>query len=83
MRLSNGTVAWSADGRMIVGLSQLGAGPSSILLFDMDGTTAPRLLLTLSPSQRCRGVTWLPDKSKIIVGLSDRTSDIVLFDQGL
>jgi hypothetical protein len=33
-------------------------------------------------NQRTRGLAWTPDQSHVIVGLSDRTSDIVLFDQG-
>ena len=33
-------------------------------------------------SQRGRGIAWLPDKSKLILGLSERTPNIVLFDQG-
>jgi hypothetical protein len=33
-------------------------------------------------NQRTRGLSWLPDRSAIIVGLDERTSDIVLFDQG-
>jgi Tol biopolymer transport system component len=81
-RLSNGTVTWSHDGQSIVGLSQAGAIETSIYVFEMDRATAPRLLVTLAGNQRCRGIAWFPDKSKVIAGLSSRASDIVLFDQG-
>ncbi len=44
--------------------------------------TPPRQILKLGPGQRGRGIAWLPDRMSLIIGVSERTSDIVLFDQG-
>jgi hypothetical protein len=51
-----------------------------VFLFNLSSSSPTRLLLRLR--RRLRAVTWLPDKTKLIVGLSERPSDIVLFDQG-
>ena len=81
-RLANGSVVWSPDGQVVAGMSNSGQLESGIWVFPMDGRTPPRQILKLGASQRGRGIAWLPDKSKLILGLSERTSDIVLFDQG-
>jgi len=51
-------------------------------MLNIDSGKPPRRLLTKTPSQRIRGLAWLPGQMRVIVGLSERTSDIVLFDQG-
>jgi hypothetical protein len=39
-------------------------------------------LVQLSTDKRPRGVTWAPDGKRVIIGLAERSADIVLFDQG-
>jgi hypothetical protein len=46
----------------------------------LDG--AARRLVQLSTDKRPRGVTWAPDGKRVIIGLAERSADIVLFDQG-
>jgi Tol biopolymer transport system component len=79
-RLYNGAVAWSADSQQIAAITNPGAIDSQVFLFNLSSSSPTRLLLRLR--RRLRAVTWLPDKTKLIVGLSERPSDIVLFDQG-
>src|SRR4029077_13363273 len=80
-RLGNGSVVWSPDGQVVAGMSNSVHRERGIWVFTMEGRTPPRQIVKLGASQRGRGIAWLPDKSKLILGLSERTSDIVLFDQ--
>jgi Tol biopolymer transport system component len=81
-RIANGWVCWSQDGRSIVALSNPGNRPSRLWVFRPDSRAPAWQAAQFTSNQRTRGVAWLPDQSHVIVGLSDRTSDIVLFDQG-
>jgi hypothetical protein len=63
-------------------MSNAGQRESEVWVYTIDGRIPPRRILTLPAGRRIRGLTWFPDKTKLIVGLSERTSDIVLFDQG-
>jgi TolB protein len=81
-RIANGWVCWSKDGRSIVALSNPGNRASRVWVFRPDSGAPARQAAQFTTNQRARGVAWMPDQSHIIVGLSDRTSDIVLFDQG-
>ena len=47
--LANGTVAWSADGKWLAGISSPGTGASSIWMFPADGRAKPRLLIEFGP----------------------------------
>jgi Periplasmic component of the Tol biopolymer transport system len=82
-RFSQGTVAWSADGRSIAGTTDPGTfGDSGVWVLDVDTPRAPAQVTDLPHGQRLRGVTWLPNGKGLIIGVLERTSDIVLFDQG-
>jgi eukaryotic-like serine/threonine-protein kinase len=81
-RLANGAVAWSPDGKWVVGLSDPGNIESIVWLFDVDGKRVPRKVSELGNRQRPRGAAWTPDNARVIIGVTERTSDIVLFDQG-
>ena len=81
-RLANGIAAWSPDGRSVATLSDPGGIESTVWIYDMHGDGAPRRLIRLANNQRPRGISWLPDNRHVMIGLAERTSDIVLFDQG-
>jgi Tol biopolymer transport system component len=78
--LANGTVAWSADGKWLAGISSPGTGASSIWMFPADGKASPRKLIEFGPEGRPWGLTWSPDGRRLVFGLQERTADIVLFD---
>jgi len=81
-RFSQGTLAWSADGRFLAGTIDPGTfGASGVWALDLDTPRAGQLT-ELPHGQRLRGVTWLPNGKGLIIGVLERTSDIVLFDQG-
>jgi len=84
LRFSQGTLAWSEDGRSLAGTTDPGTfGDSGVWVRDVDTPRAPGQLTTDLPhGQRLRGVTWLPNGKGLIIGVLERTSDIVLFDQG-
>ena len=82
-RFTQGTLAWSPDGRAIAGTIDPGTfGDSGVWALTLNGTPAPGPLATLAHGQRARGVTWLRDGQGLIISVLERTSDIVLFDQG-
>ncbi len=81
-RLANGIAAWSPDGRSVATLSDPGGIESTVWIYDMHGDGPPRRLIRLANNQRPRGISWLPDNRRVMIGLAERTSDIVLFDQG-
>jgi TolB protein len=81
-RIANGWVCWSQDGRSIAALSNPGNQASRLWVFRPDSGAPARQPAQFTSNQRTRGLAWTPDQSHVIVGLSDRTSDIVLFDQG-
>ena len=81
-RIANGWVCWSQDGRSVAALSNPGNRASRLWVFRPDSRTPAWQAAQFTSNQRSRGLAWTPDQSHVIVGLSDRTSDIVLFDQG-
>jgi hypothetical protein len=66
----------------VAAISNPGNRESALWLLRVDGENPPRQFLTTRASQRVRGLTWLPGQMRLVVGLAERTSDIVLFDQG-
>ena len=78
--LSNGTVAWSPDGKWLAGISSPGTAASTIWVFPSDGHVPPRRLIEFTSDARAWGVTWSPDGRRLVFGLQERTADIVLFD---
>jgi eukaryotic-like serine/threonine-protein kinase len=77
--ISNGSIAWSPDGRSLAGVAVPGGMRASVWVLPLNG--APRRLIELSKDGRLRGVTWTPDGAHVIIGLVERTSDIVLFER--
>jgi Tol biopolymer transport system component len=80
-RIANGWVCWSPDGRSIAALSNPGNRVSTLWVFRVDDGMPPREIAQFAADQRTRGVAWVPDASGVIVGTTERTSDIVLFDR--
>jgi Tol biopolymer transport system component len=81
-RFSQGTLAWSADGKHIAGTIDPGTfGTSGIWVREIDSPAGSQTA-ELGHGQRARGLTWLPDGKGLIISVLERTSDIVLFDQG-
>ena len=78
--LANGSVAWSPDGRTLAGIMDSGGAAANVWVIPLDGPA--RRLAQLSTDKRPRGVTWAPDGKRLIIGLVERSADIVLFDQG-
>ena len=78
--VANGTLAWSADGRWLAGISSPGTGSSVIWVFPADGKAPPRRLIEFGPEARPWGLAWSPDGRRLVFGLQERTADIVLFD---
>ncbi len=82
-RFSQGTLAWSPDGRSIAGTIDPGTfGATGVWTQTLDGAPTTGPLTELAHLQRPRGVTWLRDGKGLIISVLERTSDIVLFDQG-
>ena len=80
--LTNGSLAWSPDGRFLAGVSDPGAVRGGVWILPLEPAAAPRRLLQASGDQRFRGVAITAAGDGLIIGLQDRTADIVLFDQG-
>jgi eukaryotic-like serine/threonine-protein kinase len=78
--IANGSIAWSPDRTSLAAVVDPAAVPASIWVLPLEGS--PRRLVELSPDNRPRGITWTPDGKHVIIGLVERTGDVVLFDQG-
>jgi len=78
---TNGTTAWSFDGRWLAVTSQNTNAATSIWIVEPDAAMPFRKLVELPIGPRIRGITWTSDGA-LIVGQQDATSDIVLMDQG-
>jgi eukaryotic-like serine/threonine-protein kinase len=78
---TNGTTAWSFDGRRLAVTSQNTNAATSVWLVDPDAAVPFRKLVELPIGPRIRGITWTNDGA-LIVGQQDASSDIVLMDQG-
>ena len=63
-------------------LREAGAAGAAAVYLDIDTPGTAGQLTDLPHGQRPRGVTWLPNGKGLIIGVLERTSDIVLFDQG-
>jgi Tol biopolymer transport system component len=79
--LTNGSVAWSPDGKYVAGYADPGGALSTMWIADIDHRTSTKIL-ELSADRRFRGVTWLPGNSRLIYAIQTQTSDLVMFDQG-
>jgi Tol biopolymer transport system component len=78
--LGNGSLAWSPDARTLAGIVDPGGAAAAVWAIPLEGPA--RRLVQLSTDKRPRGVTWAPDGKRLIIGLVERSADIVLFDQG-
>ena len=78
--ISNGFLAWSADGRRLAAVAVVGLGLATIWIAEPEGKEPLRKLIDLPLSVRPRGITWTADGSGVIVSFQDSSSDIVMFD---
>ena len=77
--LGNGSLAWSPDGRSLAGVRDPGGALAEVWLIPLDRKA--RRLVELSKDRRPRGITWTSDGARVIIGLVERTGDVVLFEQ--
>jgi Tol biopolymer transport system component len=80
--LGNGMVAWSPDGRSLAGISIPGVTNASVWVIPVEPPGAPRRLIEFLGDERPRGITWMPDGQRLVIGFQERTADIVMFDSG-
>lgn len=80
--LANGLVAWSPDGRFLGGISIVGVSNASVWVIPLVGHEPPRRIIEFVGDQRPRGIAWMPDGQHLVIGLQERTADIVMFDNG-
>jgi serine/threonine protein kinase/Tol biopolymer transport system component len=80
--LHNGQVAWSPDGRWLAGISIPGISNASIWVIPVQPPGSPRRLIEFVGDDRPRGIAWMPDGQHLVIGLQQRTADIVMFDNG-
>ena len=80
--LGNGLLAWSPDGRFLAGISIPGVTGASVWVIPLEGNEPPRRIIQFVGDERPRGVAWMPDGQHLVIGLQERTADIVMFDNG-
>ena len=80
--LGNGMVAWSPDGRLLAGISIPGVANASIWVIPVQPPGPPRRIIEFVGDERPRGITWMPDGQRLVIGFQERTADIVMFDSG-
>jgi hypothetical protein len=80
--LANGFAAISADGRRLAAVVDPGGSGSSIWVADLGKGSAFQKVIDLPPDVRPRGATWTADGESLILGTAQRTSHLVVFDQG-
>jgi Tol biopolymer transport system component len=80
--LANGQVAWSPDGRLLAGISVPGVSSASVWVIPVQPPGPPRRILEFVGDDRPRGIAWMPDGQHLVIGLQERTADIVMFDSG-
>jgi serine/threonine protein kinase/Tol biopolymer transport system component len=80
--LHNGQVAWSPDGRMLAGISIPGITNASVWVIPVQPPGLPRRLIEFVGDDRPRGIAWMPDGQHLVIGLQQRTADVVMFDNG-
>lgn len=71
----------SADGRRLAGIVDPGGLAGSIWVADLGRGTAFQKVTDLPADVRVRGAAWT-GTDRLIVGSIQRTSHLVLFDQG-
>jgi Tol biopolymer transport system component len=72
-------IAFSWDGRRLAIGSSPGSGEASVAVFDLD-RGATRKVAALGPFTAVRGVAWSADDRRLIYGLVQHESRILLFD---
>ncbi len=80
--LANGFAVLSADGRRLAGVVDPGGAAGSIWVAELGKGTAFQKIADLPPDVRPRGGAWMPGNDTLIVGTTQRTSHLVVFDQG-
>ena len=76
--MSNGLLAWSPDGRRLLGLARWTILPQEIFVMDIAAREPYRSLVKLPLGSGIHGASWSPDGSSIVIGLEEQKSDIVL-----
>lgn len=79
-QFTNGTLAWSHDGRRLAAISRPANGPATIWIGEPSVPASFRKLLDLRPSVNPLGITWVPDGSGVVVANQQPTSHVILFD---
>ena len=78
--LSNGSAVISPDGQRMAGIVDHGGGTSSIWIADLRRGTPFQKVIDLPADVLVRGATWA-GSDRLIVGTTQRTSHLVVFDQ--
>lgn len=82
LNLANGFAILSPDGRRLAGVVDPGGAAGAIWVADLNARTPFQKVTDLPPDVRPRGATWSAANDALIVGTIQRTSHLVLFDQG-
>ena len=77
---TNGSLAWSPDGRRLAGLRFPINAEASIWIVETTGAAPIRKAIDLPVSMRPRGLTWTADGSSLLISAVQSASDIVMFD---
>ena len=80
LNLSNGFAVLSPDGQRLAGVCQSRWRDSSIWVADLRRGTPFQKVIDLPADVLVRGATWV-GSDRLIVGTTQRTSHLVLFDQ--
>jgi serine/threonine protein kinase/Tol biopolymer transport system component len=81
VRVNNGVVAWSSDGRRLAVAAIIGNFPNSLSIVELEGTGRVRRLTDLPDDVRPRGLTWNRDGASLTVGIMRASGDIFLAEQ--
>jgi Tol biopolymer transport system component/tRNA A-37 threonylcarbamoyl transferase component Bud32 len=81
VRINNGVVAWSPDGRRLAVAAIIGNFRNSLSIVDLEGTPRVRHLTDLPDDVRPRGLTWNRDGASLTVGIMRASGDIFLAEQ--
>ncbi len=73
------TMTFSWDGRRLAVGSSPGAGDATIVVLDLD-RGASRVVAGLGPFTGLRGVAWSADDARLVYGLVQHESRVLLFD---
>ena len=80
LNLSNGFAVLSPDGQRLAGFVNPGGGASSIWIADLRRGTPFQKVIDFPADVLVRGATW-SGSDRLILGTTQRTSHLVLFDQ--